>query len=267
MKLRINESQMLTEGPGAGYTINWTFDKLIKVNNCKVKAVTEDSWWGDGYFIIDFSDVDIDITVDVTGYWSYYYGSNEELSNVSAKITDLRLEGITDLSGIYDYDYDEYDYQEAVNALYNMSAEQLQRLINNNVGFGSFEYNYGGGYMHSTFDGQIAEIDETTTDDGVSFTAYIEDKEVNDWIDKCVLGENGYREYCLFDDNREPIDDEYFENEDEAIERADEFVNSVAYDGNEITVVCDYYTTFFNGDSDLTDSETVTTVYRDYDED
>lgn len=263
MKLRINESQMLTEGPGAGYTISWLLYKILNVNSCKVKAVTEDDWWGDGYFIIDFSDIDIDIIVNILGYHSYYYGSDEHLYDIPAKITDLRLEGVSDLSGIYDYDYDEYNYQDAVNALYNMNAEQLKKLLDNNIRFGSFEYNYGGGYMHSTFDGQIAEIDETTTDDDTTFTAYIEDKEVNNWIDKCVLGENRYREYCLLDDNREPIDDEYFEDEDEAIERANEFVNSVAYDGNEITVVCDYYTTFFNGDSDLTDSETVTTVYRD----
>ena len=128
----------------------------------------------------------------------------------------------------------------------------------------SMDYVFGGGYMHSTFDGRIAESGETVTPDGTTFDAFITDQPVIDWIDKCVLGDNEYTEYGLFDDNGTPLD-EYFETKEEAEARAEELVNSNSYEGDYITVVADYYREQFNGDSDFVDSDTICDVVREED--
>ena len=266
MKLRINESQMLTEGPGAGYTIKSTITNIDSIDDFTIRNVYADDYYGDKFFCMDIK-CKINITVDVDSYWSYYYGSNEVLTDIPGVITDLTIEGIADISSVYDVDpySDDWNYEEAENALYNIDEKALMEIIEYQLSGLSMDYNFGGGYSHSTYDGRIAESGETTTNDGTTFDAFITDQPVIDWIDKCVLGDSEYREYGLFDEDGTPLD-EYFETEEEAKARAEELVNSADYEGDYITVVVDYYKEQFNGDSDFVDSDDVCHVYKEDEE-
>lgn len=260
-KLRIKESRMLTEGPGAGYTISFEHLNIDSVGSCKINNVYVLHSYGYWSVVIKATGSFIG-TVDITGAESYYYGIREVFENTPCEITEVKCELV-----VFDY-YDEEDFgideddedevveNKLINYFENIDAKELLEFINNSMETNAGDFNYGGGYVHSTWNGQFMDVD-----DNDEFTGYITNQKIIDYVDKAVNGECDSESYELFDDDSgEPID-EYFATEQEAIDRAEELLRSGEYYAIRCRVYYDYE--MFNGDIDIVDYQTAFTMDAD----
>lgn len=193
MKLTILERQ-LNEGPGAGYTIEVDGLSDFNITSAKVTEYVEEDGW--------FVDVDGTCTIDNLSANSYYYGTGY-IYNVPAKITKVFVNW---------YWVDEYD------DLSEMSADELVRFMNDYAKYRlddtKFETVYGGGWMHSTYNGTIDAVDSERGDIDLVIT----DQDIIEYIDTAVLGENTYEQYRIA--CNDILNDEVYDYEDEAIEEA-----------------------------------------------
>lgn len=231
---RIIERQ-LNEGPGAGYTIEVDGLSDINVNSANVTEYVDEVGW--------YVDVDGTCNIDNLSANSYYYGTGY-LYNVPAKITKVFVNW---------YWVDEYD------DLSEMDEDELARFmtsyIKDRLDDTKFETVYGGGWMHSTYDGTIDAIDSERGDIDLVIT----DQDIINYIDIAVQGENTYSEYRIM--CNDTFNGEVYEDEDEAIEEAkrqfysqadgiDDLDYDIFEDGDNYQVVktTGYY--YYNGDID-----------------
>lgn len=234
-------------GPGAGYTIDWIIDSYDTVNSFTVDSIEADNY---GTFNVTVS-CDIAATGTITGAHSYGYGFTEDINDVKINITQLYLEGV---ESPIDDGRNDYDAAELEDAIRTMSSQDLIEMVEScdNPDLRENSYSYGGGYIHSTYDGTIAVIDE----DYSQMTAYIEDKSVIEYIDRCVSGDCEIHTYGLFDYDGDFI--ESYDDVEDAKEAAQQLIDSGEYDF--IECLCQIEFERYNGDIDYVDSVTEFTL-------
>lgn len=214
MKLTILERK-LNEGPGAGYTIHVDGLSLFNIKSAKVTEYVKESGW--------FVDVDGTCTIDNLSAESYYYGTGI-IHDVDARIKKIWVNW---------YWVDEDD------DLSNMSESDLCDFIteyaHDRLSDVDFETVYGGGWMHSTYDGTIDAIDSERDDVDLVIT----DQDIINYIDKAVQGENYIDEYYVYSDVYGVVD--AFESESSAIEVAKSYLESGDYDSLTVEHGLNYY--------------------------
>ena len=234
MKLTILERQ-LNEGPGAGYTIEVDGLSDINVNSASVTEYIDEAGW--------YVDVDGTCNIDKLSANSYYYGTGY-IDNVPAKITKVFVNW---------YWVDEYDDLSAMNA--DELARFMTDYIRDRLDDTKFETVYGGGWIHSTYNGTIDAVDDERGDIDLVIT----DQDIINYIDIAVQGENTYSEYRIMCNDY--FDGEIYDDEEEAIEEAkrqfysqadgiDDSDYDIFEDGDNYQVVktTGYY--YYNGDID-----------------
>lgn len=241
MKLRINE-KMLKEGPGAGYTIRVNGIDNVNITSARLVQTDPDYGW-----IIE---VDGTCTLDKVVADSYYYGT-EELFDVEARVLKLYVEWYNE--GLGYPQPEEMDESELI----DLAKSELVNLDD------EIRYNYGGGWMHSTYNGTIGEISDSR-DDVVELV--ITDQEVIDYIDKAVTGDTIYDVYYVEDERDDII--EAFDDEKDAVAFAKEELASGNYSEVTVEKVVEKY--LFGGEPDVDfygDSEVVWQGQYERDED
>lgn len=304
--------KLFLEGPGAGYTIHAEDISYVSGKNIKVESIssTEIILTGDFKFKVgtlsaesyyyntgDISDVDC-IANKLSIYLEYtniteYFNFEEALKPNALK----RIKNAIFKSSAKDYDWattddvkfndlvDEYGYQND-SIIYNyLTASDFDIKSSDFISGVDYliedfiadnrdsSFVYGGGYMHSTYDGQIMSIEDNDFAD-----MYIDDstekgKQTIEYIDKAVQGENVSVEYEVYIDNdfKDGFyndDDEDEDAENKAIVYAKDYIEH-----NEVQNIDDCYVKrvewleLFDGtdyDTDMQDSEIVWNGYEEY---
>lgn len=203
-KKRSMRERLLKEGPGAGYTI--TADGFSNVTITSARVIEAD---GDGGLV----EVNGTCTIDELHAESYYYGTGK-MYDIQADITQVYVND-------YDLGYDENISEMSEDELIIFVTEYVKNDID------KIEYTYGGGYIHSTYDGSI--------DDGdAQIALQITDKDAIHFIDIAVVGDNYSEEYRVTTEYNGDID--YFEDEDSAVEYANKLAVDPEYVGDTIYV-------------------------------
>lgn len=240
-KCRIDEAKQLNEGPGAGYTL----EGEIKVAGIEtLKPVKFDVCNDFGYrnsYDVTFDCVGVG-TIEDFKFDSYMYGDTIDSANIDISAVRVNL-------------WKEGGF-ENIEEFVKSNLEDIKNCI---VGARvESSYVYGGGYIHSKFDGTVCSIDEilnTSYSDEFgevctelfAMDATIRDTDIIEYVDKAVTGDNYYDRYEVMVDG-DCIED--FDNESEAIEYAKK-------DPDADEVVKTSYHELFNGDIDIEESETV----------
>ena len=241
-------------GAGAGYTIKWTLDDINKVNSFNVVNVSRMDSYGT---VTVTADCDIDVTVTINSAWSYMYGFSDPIEGVSAKITRIIFDMYTpDWSFLSPNDYENGEadeaYQEAIeSAIYELNENDAYNILEEEAreNIESGEFNFGGGWSHSTYDGTLNEIDGDYNWVDIKIT----DEAVINYIDKAVLGDAEYTYYQIVDHETEDVIDGGYETLEEAEGVANDLVSNGAYAAIEIYRVSEKEN--HNGDMDLIDDE------------
>ena len=227
----LRESKSLMEGPGAGYTISGTL-RDVEITGYKVVRTQKDKSTGDRYTDV-ICDASGSATFEDVSASSYMYGG--EIESTPVEITGVTLSFFGEPEEISTEDIE-----------YDLNGHKISGV-------------YGGGWSHSTFDGEF-----TATVKGDSYNVYevtikfTDDNAIN-FVDEAV--QEPKTMYGLSDDGR-TIEDAY-EDEDEAIGLAKKF-------GYEKVVEFYEYRTklWADGESEDTDIEIKETVWeRPEDED
>lgn len=254
-------------GPGAGYTIKWTLDKIDNVNTFNVVDVSRMDSYGT---VTVTADCDIDVTVTIDSAWSYSYGFSDPIENVPAKITRIIFDMYTpDWSFLDPNDYengeDDEAYQDAVeSAIYALTEADAIKVLEDEAWetIKGDEYIYGGGYSHSTYDGTLNEIDGDYNWVDIKIT----DEAIINYIDQSVTGDNRSTNYVLINYDEEII--EAFDNLEDAEAVANDLVSTGAEDYIEIWEEEDVMGPNGEFELDASNSTFITRVSRDseYDE-
>lgn len=201
MKL-VKKSKRLVEGAGAGYDILGTLF-FNEVNNLEIISVNESR---DNYYNTEMLDVvcKFDAKAEISNLRasSYYYGG--EIKGV--RDIDLKVDKC-----LISVDKDEW----------NIDFKNAKEVADYITGLeADFDMSYGGGWTHSPYDGTIAkegyEIELDSNGDWQIVDAKILDKDLIEYIDKIVSGENV--EYGVVQDG-EII--EWFDDKEKAIDFAE----------------------------------------------
>ena len=225
-------------GAGAGYTISVKDCDVVDLNESSIRIVKLGDW--DNGLVRGGSAIvecDIKITGSVSAE-SYYYGcdyiEDVPMSVVSAEVNlgfgngfnkeILTREAVSKYTSQFGVDDIESLYEELIDNVtvndIDMSyvVDVLKHDISNLTGKGS----YGGGWVHSTFDGEF-ELDDIDDRSGYNDTynlmIQINNANVVEFIDKAVTGDN--IQYLAWDDN-DVID--AFNTEKEAIDALIEYI-------------------------------------------
>ena len=220
-------------GAGAGYTLEAKEIIINSIHSIKLNRILRAYT---AYDVINFEaefDTEIDCTINDLSFESYAYG--DSLDTVHGIITKLVLSfENTDAESESDSDIAEWVEKH----IYTIREE----LVNDHF---STNYMVGRGYSHTTFDGYIVKTDDMdavehpyyyVNDNEMCITAAEvmidpEDKNIVDYIDKAVIGENVLTEYTVEDS------EEVFDNLDAAIEYAkDNGYDKVFYQTQKETV-------------------------------
>ena len=228
----------LNEGAGAGYNITGTIDAST-VNSFNVVETTEDKYGTPTYLL----DCDISATLEDVTFESYYDGGHVDSAQI--QITKLLL--------VDNHDPEEKGELNKDNIRESLDETQVKSLI-------------GGGWVHSTFDGNV-EFKEENADGSVYSDFYVYgieyhfiDEELVKFIDLAVQGENIIEEYIVYAEDYDELD--RFDSEEEAVEYAKNTPNAVKveqysyrYDfGGDIDVNSEYSETVWEKD-DFEESE------------
>lgn len=225
-------------GAGAGYTISVKDCDVVDLNESSIRIVKLGDWDNGlvrgGYAIVE---CDIKITGSVSAE-SYYYGcdyiKDVPMSVVSAEVNlgfgngfnkeILTREAVSKYTSQFGVDNIETLYEELIDNVtvndIDMSyiVDVLKHDISNLTGKGS----YGGGWVHSTFDGEfeLDDIDDRSGyNDTYNLTVQINNANVIEFIDQAVTGDNV--QYVALDDY-DIID--AFATEEEAISALKEYI-------------------------------------------
>lgn len=258
MRVKFNE-RLLTEGPGAGYSIKWLVDNIYSTNVSDVVFDIGKQEYSDttheGRLVINANiECKMNCTVTIDEANSYYYGIPYPIEAVEAVITRIY---VTDLDEAYGYYvknegdsytvYGQYDWRgqtetygsfDLLDAAYDKIISLVKTEVLENVNDPSyildilrtmtdhyeentFEFVFGGGYFHSTFDGELHDSNDYVD-------AGILDEDIINFIDKAVQGENYYTSYRVdFTDGSF----DYFDTEEEvnsAISGVDDEIESIS---------------------------------------
>ena len=208
------ESRMLTEGPGAGYTV-----ETKGIDNIVITSInySRDESGGSIYSINGTA------TIDEMRANSYYYGTGTINGPIKVSLNYVWLSDY-DTSGIED---DSELIEVAKETIYEHADTSFV---------------YGGGYSHSTYDGQVGELDGHSDD---YWTGYIYDDSIIRYIDDAVSGDNKYEYYRVVLDDYDVYD--AYDTEDEAIDIANELGDSGEYESVTVERVTEYID--YNGET------------------
>lgn len=203
----------LTEGAGAGYTVNasgYVVSEIKTLGDISVKDVENES------VVVTCSNCDIVANADVFG--ESYYASGEV--NADVQITNVSFE-------LYKSDYEEF-------------KEDLQALVKEAIESVSTKSRQGGGWFHVAFVGILAATEEDISDSRgvISMTAKMTSQEQIEFLDGAIDDGNSYIEYVVYKDG-ESLD--AFNDEAQAIEFAK------SNDADEVSYT-EYAQTVFGGD-------------------
>lgn len=193
---KVVESKKLTEGAGAGYTVEGElrYDPEIKSFN----VVSREN---------NIAEVDCDINgiLDDVVFESYEYGDKVDEANVHISHLTLDVEYLKD-DDDNDKEIDQYAIRDALDGL------KISPLI-------------GGGWSHTTFNGDLS-CDDSKVDGNAYSDVYVlgvqmnlTDESLVDFIDKAVQGENIFTQYTVFNENDEAV--ETFDSIEDAIKYAE----------------------------------------------
>jgi len=255
MKVKFNE-KLLTEGPGAGYSIKWSVDNIYSTNVSDVIFdIGKQDYSGathEGRLVINANiECEMKCRVTIDDASSYYYGIPHPIEAIDAVITRIYVTDLDEADGYYVKNegnsyvvYGQYDWRgqsetygsfNSLDAAYDkiislVKTEVLEnvndpdyimdilRTMTDHYEENTFEFVFGGGYSHSTFDGELHDSNDCVD-------AEILDKDIIDFIDKAVQGENYYISYRV-----DFIDGsfDYFDTEEEVINGADDEIESIS---------------------------------------
>lgn len=272
--------KLFLEGPGAGYTIHVGDISYISGKDIKVESVSSTELILTG---------DFKFKVDIISAESYYYNTGDisDVDCIASKIDfDIEYDDMThyydfekilkpsavnrikqDLYNTYAGDYDSVDdvnFEEFDLGDLNISVEDFNTKSSEFIDMvedliasqdNTFDFVYGGGYSHSTYDGQIMSIKDNDFAD-----MYIDDstekgKQIIEYIDKAVQGENIYNDYSVVMDGDY---EETFTNKYEAINYAKNYIEEkgIDYVGECYVERTEYIETFDGTDYDTDIQET-----------
>lgn len=253
--------KLFLEGPGAGYTIHSKGIEYISGENIKVESISKDNivLTGKFRFTID------SITADSYDYGTEKLDDIPAVANKLD--LDIKYENISAyddfedslkpsaVQKIKEYLYDCYsDDYDSVNDVelsdlygnygcndslmydiltvddFNTDSKPFKFFIEELIEETMEDYadfNYGGGYSHVTYNGQVMSIDDLD-----SANMFIDDsddygKKVVDYIDKVVSGETTYTEYRVFTQDM----CNYIGDKEEATARFINYINTMIEDG------------------------------------
>ena len=215
-------------GAGAGYTI---FIENVDVQNIVSATVESLDRWKMSVFSGYSAKVVCDIKATARIKGEGYYDGCDWIDNVPITITSASI-SLPFGDGYNSQILTDYAVQRLTKQFPDEDVDSLWKELEGNIVEEDVSLNfiqdcledatfegeglYGGGWSHSTFDGNV-EVDKVS-DNGTysnleSFTFTIDHPNIIDFIDKAVTGDNKEYEVRF---NGEPI--ESFEDEDEAIE-------------------------------------------------
>lgn len=263
---RNRKRKPIMAGAGAGYTIEWELDTIRKINSFDVTDVSKPDKYGT---VTVTADCDVDIDVTIKSAWSYMYGFSHPIEGVSAKIYRI----------IFDYNipdnYDEIlnpdDYEDGVddpafidevmNAMYQLNEMEAMNILENDAWetIKGDNFSYGGGWIHSKWDGTLLDIDEYNY-----ALIQVTNSIVIDYVDAAVINENFTVEYTL---DSYLFQDMYFDTEDEAREAAIDAFRSGELEEDVDIEKTEWHEILLDteGSTDMDDpyTETVDTLYYD----
>ena len=234
------ESKQLNEGPGAGYTLEGVI-RVTGIETLKPVKYDADIYYGpNNSYDVTFECVGVG-TIEDFRFNSYYYGDIIDSANIDISTVKVNL-------------WKEGGFED-IEAYVKSNLEDIRDCI---VGARvESSYTYGGGYVHSKFDGTVCDIDEPLNNsysaeyndvcaELFAMDATIRDTDIIEYVDKAVTGDTYYVRYEVMDRDGEYIED--FEDESDAIEYAKSYPAS--------EVVETTYHKLFNGDIDIEESKT-----------
>lgn len=208
------ESRMLTEGPGAGYTVETR--GISDVNITKIQYSKEQS----GGYIYSIEGT---ATLDSMRADSAYYGTGEIQGPIKISLNYVWLDS---------YDVDGVDDE----------SELIEIATNTIYDHPDTSFVYGGGYSHSTYDGKVGELERNSDD---YWTGYLYDSSIIRYIDDAVSGDNKYEYYRVVLDDYDVYD--AYDTENEAVEIANELGDSGEYESVTVERVTEYID--YNGET------------------
>lgn len=237
MKNKKKKKKRLSEGAGAGYTVESTitFGKF-DTTQTRITDIdyTPDTKWDYAGFIIEF-ECRATANVDVICAESYYYGFNDtRIENAPAEVT------MVSVSGAVEPTLPEAEFRSLVTKNIDTITSYLSGIVVDNkihIGAGSFHTAFNGVVMrtadgHNSYDDNfpLSGVDLDITD--ISADVTLTDDTVIEYIDKATMGEHIHTEYIVYSQDGEPIGGS-FDNESDAI--------NFAKSNNGVRVIADYY--------------------------
>lgn len=139
----------------------------------------------------------------------------------------------------------------------NLTDMDCATLVEDEIAGNEYKSVYGGGYIHSTWDGTFAEIDKRNWSQFID--AHITDQDVIDFVDLAVQGDNKEETWeLIIDDDYDAV--ESFDSEDDAKEAADKALKDGA---NKVQVNYNYIYVDFGGNLYGEDSEVLFIDYAE----
>lgn len=246
----VKDKKKLNEGAGAGYKITskCTIKKVNSLSLEKIDSFKENVTYGIVYVDATFN-CDIDLAVSNLEFASYDFGGNVS-REVDGKATKISLSMTFEADSMrIDSDFVERKINGAIEDIKSLLVKETfdTKIV------------YGGGWLHVTYDGTIAELSDVYSVDytGAYHNDYdtevtgadakITEQDVIDYIDKVVTGDDQETQYNVFDEDGDLI--ETFDSQEDAIE----FAKSNNGDSvDETLLIID-----INGEVDVIDSATV----------
>ena len=284
--MKFNET-MLTEGPGAGYDItvgDYTVDSITDISIDTIELADDSSYSG----IIVKGRCNGKVTANKLVASSYYY-STEELNDVPAEFTwfeyefndyigyaikdeqtikqrifeKYRNDEEYDLETVDDIDLNQWTFPEVFEfiTLDDIDVEGIKSALWGAINEDSSSMIYGGGYIHSTYDGQLTKEDDTSfNNSNLVCNLYITDDYIIEYIDKAVTGDNEYSTYDIVDKEYQDIIDAYNSNEyslDDVIKIAEKYAEDNDINIEDIYITETHWLENYLGEADQVYDEIV----------
>ena len=215
----------INEGAGAGYKVSADC-YISNVKDIKLNSIQRYSGGTYGDLYVDaLFDCDIELYASDLEFGSYYYGGELD-RGVDAVATQIGLSFNIELPD--DIDSSEIT-DRGVRSIIEDIVPKLPQILNK-FNF-STETTVGGGYTHTTYQGELADVSNVTdikssdnygADYGTeidSITAKITEQKVIDYMDNVVTGNNIETSYVVYDADYDMLDS--FSEKEDAVEYAE----------------------------------------------
>ena len=238
--MKILEKNTLKEGPCAGYTITVGNYNVLSINNLVIDSIElagTESYAG----LLIIGKCNGKVIANELRAESYMYAT-EELNDIPAEFDWFEYEYNTDYISeiiknenelkqrifnkyknenyydtIDDVDIDEFTFSEIFDLITIdiLDNNEIKNALMNDIENDSSSMVYGGGYSHSTYNGQLVETDDSSfNNSNLICNLHIAPNEIYQWcapieyIDMAVTGENISTTYDIWDskDNSDIID-------------------------------------------------------------